>query len=246
MELKGKTALITGAAQRLGGAIAEGLARQGCDIVIHYHLSKEQAQATAAGIEGLGVRVTTIQADLSVPEEARQLILTVRDRGFAPHFLINSAAVYPRIEWQDIQWHDLDSTLRINSFAPFVLSREFSKLPEATAVLNMLDARMVDYDARHLAYHLSKRTLHDLTRILAFELAPRILVNAIAPGIILPDRSDHPELLEKYRQGNLLKRIGSIDEIIRTVLFLLTSDFITGQVLYVDGGRHIRGRFYGS
>jgi NAD(P)-dependent dehydrogenase (short-subunit alcohol dehydrogenase family) len=112
--------------------------------------------------------------------------------------------------------------------------------------VNVLDARMVDYDQHHLAYHLSKRLLHDLTRVLSCELAPDIRVNGIAPGIILPDRPDDPVLIEKYRQATLLKRIGTPEEYVQALLFLITNEFVTGQVIFVDGGRHLRGRFYGS
>jgi pteridine reductase len=246
MELQGKTALITGAAHRIGAAIAEHLASRGCRIALHYHASSEAAETTLKRLKTLGAEAVSLQADLSLPGEAARLLHRAVALGFSPNILINSAAIYPDSKWEDVEWFDFESTLKLNSFAPLSMTREFSRIPRAEAVINLLDARMVDYDRNHFAYHISKRILHDFTRIMSVELAPKITVNAVAPGIILPDRENDPELLEKYRKGNLLKKIGSVEEITRTVLFLLQSDFITGQVIFVDGGRHIRGRLYGS
>ena len=104
---------------------------------------------------------------------------------------------------------------------------------------------MVDYDAQHYAYHLSKRSLHDITRMLAVELSPAIRVNGVAPGIILPDRDNDPQLLEKYKSGTLLQRIGRVEEYTQSLLFLSTNEFITGQIIFIDGGRHLKGRLYG-
>lgn len=246
MNLKGNTALVTGAAHRIGAALAETLAAEGCRIILHYHSSEIEATQSLRRIKSLGVDAISLRADLSEPEEPEKLFTRAVEQGFSPGILINSAAAYPHTNWKTAEWPDFESSLRLNSFAPFSLMRTFAELPEAEAVVNLLDARMMDYDRRHLTYHVAKRLLHDLTRIMSMELAPGIRVNGIAPGIILPDREDDPELLEKYRKGNLLEKIGSLEDISRSLLFLLHSDFITGQVIFVDGGRHIRGRFYGS
>lgn len=246
MKLKGKTALVTGAAHRIGAALAETLAAEGCRIILHYHSSKTAAEQSLERIKSLGVDAISLQTDLSDPEGPEKLLSRAVEMDFFPGILINSAAAYPRGDWKTAEWRDFDSSLRLNSYAPFALMRAFAELPEAEAVVNLLDARMMDYDKHHLTYHIAKRLLNDLTRIMSVELAPGIRVNGIAPGIILPDREDDPELLEKYRKGNLLEKIGSLEDISRSLLFLLHSDFITGQVIFVDGGRHIRGRFYGS
>ncbi|MDY7028533.1 MAG: SDR family oxidoreductase [Spirochaetota bacterium] len=246
MSIHGKTALVTGAAHRLGAASAEALAAGGCGIVLHYHSSEHEAMQTARRIEAAGAELYMVQQDLGQPESAEELTEKVLDLGVSPDILVNSAGSYPRTDFARMQWNDLESALKLNSFAPFALSRAFSRLPRASCIVNVLDARMVDYDQHHLAYHLSKRLLHDLTRVLSCELAPDIRVNGIAPGIILPDRPDDPVLIEKYRQATLLKRIGTPEEYVQALLFLITNEFVTGQVIFVDGGRHLRGRFYGS
>jgi len=246
MKVKGKTALVTGGANRLGAAVAVALAEQGCGIVLHYHSSGHDAMTTAKKIEAAGAELYLVRQDLSRPEAAEELFQKLEELGAAPHILINSAGSYPRSDFNGMGWNDAETALMLNSFAPFSLSRQFSRLPAAACIINVLDARMVDYDRQHLAYHISKRVLHDLTRVLSVELAPGIRVNGVAPGIILPDHPKDPELVEKYRQGNPLKKIGTVEEYVRTVLFLISNDFITGQIIFVDGGRHLRGRFYGS
>jgi len=246
MHIKGKTVLITGAARRLGAAAAESLAAEGCSILLHYHTAEKQAMETAGHIEAAGSSVYLLRQDLSQPDSASELFEKIKSLEIIPDILINSAGSYPGSDFNSLQWTDTEAAFLLNAYTPFALAREFSRFDEAACILNILDARMVDYDRQHLAYHLSKRLLHDLTRILSIELAPRIRVNGIAPGIILPDRPDDPEVLEKYRRGNLLERLGSVDDYLRTVHFLLASDFITGQIIFVDGGRHLRGRVYGS
>jgi NAD(P)-dependent dehydrogenase (short-subunit alcohol dehydrogenase family) len=124
------------------------------------------------------------------------------------------------------------------------LSRRLAAQKRAGSIVNLLDARMLDYDRQHLSYHLSKRALWDLTRIGAIEFAPLIRVNAVAPGLVLPPTGKDTEYLEKLKHTNLLNRYGSPEDVARAVLFLIESPFITGQVIFVDGGRHMRGRVY--
>lgn len=222
------------------------LSERGCTIILHYNSSEHEAMRTAAKIEKSGPSPYLVQQDLSDPDGARKLFEKLKGLGAFPQILINSAGVYPSSDFESLDWSRAEQVFRLNSFAPFALSREFARLPEAESIVNVLDARMVDYDRQHLAYHLSKRLLQDLTRILSFELAPKIRVNGVAPGIILPEADMSAEVIEKYRKGNLLNRIGKPDEYTQTILFLLSNEFITGQTIFVDGGRHIRGSFYGN
>ena len=238
--------MISGAARRLGAATALALAERGSIIILHYNSSEREAMRTAAKIEESGPSPYLVQQDLSDPEGARKLFEKLNELGASPQILINSAGIYPPSDFGSLEWYQAEQVFRLNSFAPFALSREFADLPGAESIVNVLDARMVDYDRQHLAYHLSKRLLQDLTRILSFELAPEIRVNGIAPGIILPESDMSAEVIEKYRKGNLLQRIGTPEEYLQTILFLLSNEFITGQIIFVDGGRHIRGRFYGN
>lgn len=246
MRLEGKQVLITGAAHRMGAAAAIACADAGADIILHYHSSRQYAAETAAHIENLGRRVIQVQGDFTDPKAPEQILEKADAEGMSPHILINSASVYPRSTWDSMSFEELSESYLINTYAPLALSRSFARSRNPESILQVLDARMVDYDSMHYAYHLSKRSLHDITRMLAVELAPEIRVNGIAPGIILPDQGNDPQLLEKYKGGTLLQRIGRIEEYTQAVLFLSTNSFVTGQILFIDGGRHIKGRMYGT
>lgn len=246
MQLSSSTVLITGAARRLGRAAAEAFAAEGAQVVLHYHSSAEEAGELAKTLRSQGSRCMTIGADLSSAEEAEQLLPRVREAGFHPDLLVNSSSLWRRNSLADVEWDDLQSSLRLSAFAPLALSRSFAnELQGGGAIINVLDARIADYDRRHLSYHLSKRLLADLTRIMAVEYAPAVRVNGIAPGIILPPEGAGEELLERIRRATLLRRLGTVDEYRQALIFLASNAFLTGQLLYLDGGRSLRGRMYG-
>ena len=140
--------------------------------------------------------------------------------------------------------------MKINSLSPFTLTTRLHEHLEADdrcgAVVNFLDTRMLDYDKKHVAYHLSKRTLFAITRMASIEYAPRLRVNGVAPGLVLPPPGEDESYLDEWAHTNPLKTHGNGEQIAAAVLFLLWSRFVTGQVIYVDGGRHVKGRFYGS
>ena len=137
------------------------------------------------------------------------------------------------------------SNIRINTLAPLLLSRSFAKQTKQGVIINFLDSRIVEYDAQHAAYHISKRSLFTITRMLALEFAPSIRVNAVAPGLILPPEGKDINYLKEHAQNNPLKCYGDPQDIADAVLFLIRSSFITGQVIFVDGGYHIKGCTYG-
>jgi hypothetical protein len=245
MQLQGHTVLITGGARRLGRAAAEACAAEGADVVIHYHSSGNEAAELAEALRSSGRLALTVGADLSSPPEAAGLLARINEAGFYPDILINSSSLWRRNSFADISPEDLEGSLRLSAFAPLTLSREFAgRLDGEGAIINVLDARITDYDRRHLSYHLSKRMLADLTRIMAVELAPRIRVNGLAPGIILPPDGMDEELRERIRRAALLRRLGTVEEYRQALLFLAVNTFLTGQILYVDGGRSLKGRMY--
>ena len=250
MDMSGERVLVTGGARRLGKAVALAFAEAGADVVVHYHDSEKEARATAAEIEKrgkrFGVRATPVGADLSKEGDAAALIDRLSEGNLLPSVLINSASVYGSNTFAGVQRGDLERDAAITAYGPLELSRRFAELAGSGSIVNILDARMVDYDSQHLSYHLAKRTLFTLTRILAVELAPAIRVNGVAPGIILPPDDTPEKQLEKYRSATLLQTTGGTEDITRTVLFLVSSPFITGDVIFVDGGRHLRGRMYGE
>jgi pteridine reductase len=245
-EIRGKTVLVTGGAKRIGRAIALALARHGMNMVIHYHTSQHEAESAAAEVRTYGVKAWAVQADLSDLAQVETVIPTARALAGTLDILINSASIFPQNRLTDFTADDFMQNMHINALAPLWLSRAFAQQATEGVIINLLDTRIHGYDREHAAYHLSKRTLYTLTKMLSLELAPHIRVNGVAPGLILPPPGKDETYLEQQKQTNPLHRIGSLDDITEAIVFLLRSDFITGQVIYVDGGRHVKGAMYGS
>lgn len=244
--LQGQTALVTGAAQRLGRAISLALAEAGVNVVIHYHRSADEAEALRRELEVLGVGAWTVVADLGRPEEYQTLVTRALAAAGTLDILVNNASIFPRATLADVSWNDLLASLEVNAWAPFVLSREFHQHVGHGAIINLLDTRVQGYDWAHVAYILSKHALAVLTRMTALEYAPAIRVNAVAPGLILPPPGQDESYLQRLHDTVPLKRHGSAADIAAAVRFLLQSDFVTGQVLFVDGGRHLKENPGGS
>ena len=244
--LKGKTALITGSAKRIGRACALRLAREGADIIIHYNNSRKEAEELAGAIRMHGRNAWSVQQDLSEKDAGPLLMEKARSKSPEIDYLINSASIFPPSTVDDVDMEAFEQNLQINALSPFFLSRAFAQESEkAECIINFLDARIVDNDRQNLAYHISKRVLFSLTRILSMELAPRIRVNALAPGLIIPPPGMSDEYLKSRKNTNPLQKIGTLDQITDSLSFLLGNTFMTGQVLFVDGGRHLKGSFYG-
>ncbi len=243
--LAGKTALITGGAVRLGRATALAVAGQGADVVIHYHRSAAEAETLAEEIGRLGRRSWTLGADLADGEQAEGLMGRAIEAAGGVDILVNNASIYPTGRIDEVTAADIAVNMQIHAVAPLMLSRGLAGQGRGGKIVNFLDSRVGDYDRHHAAYHLSKRMLLTLTRMLALELAPAIAVNGVAPGLILPPAGQDPEAFEKLAGTNPMQRVGSSAEVTDAVLLLLRSEFITGQVIFVDGGRHMKGCVYG-
>lgn len=239
------TALVTGGAKRLGRAISLGLARQGLQVVIHYNDSERDAEETAREIDALGGTAWTLQADLADPEAVSLLFERAVDAAGPISCLVNNASIFPEGGLAELSLGALQDNMGINAYAPFVLGRSMAAQGGRGVIINMLDTRITDYDRNHVAYHLSKRTLFDLTRMMAVEFAPAMRVNAVAPGLILPPEGKDRAYLESLASTNPLNRYGGPDDVVEAVVFLLRAGFVTGQVIFVDGGRHMRGNMYG-
>ena len=246
MNLQGKTVLVTGAGKRIGRAIALGLARRGANIVVHYHSSAADARRTVGEIRALGVDALAVKADQANARQVRDAVgQAVRQFG-AIDVLVASAAVYQRTPFATLTEADWDFHLRANLKGPFLWSLEVGRrLQRSQRAGKMI--LFADWAARrpyrhYLPYLVSKAGVIGLTRALAVELAPRVQVNAIAPGPVLlpPDFTAAEE--RAVRRATLVKRIGSPRDIVAAVLYLLEGgDFVTGHTLYVDGGRLIAG-----
>jgi NAD(P)-dependent dehydrogenase (short-subunit alcohol dehydrogenase family) len=244
MQLKGKTALVTGGAKRVGRATALALAAEKVDVVVHYHESVEEAESLVEEIRAAGTKARSLGCDLSVEGEASALFERAVDTAGPIDILINNASIFPVGGLTDVDAAALELNMQIHALSPLALARALAAQGRPAHIVNFLDTKVLEYDRDHVAYHLSKRVLSALTRILAMELAPAVAVNAVAPGLILPPPGKDQKYLEEMASTNPLQRHGSPRDLTDAVLFLLRSRFITGQLIFVDGGRHMKGRFY--
>ena len=243
--LAGQTALVTGGANRIGRATVLALARAGVNVVVHYRSSVDDAEAVRVRAADCGVNVWTIQADLADSDAASQLIERACALAGPLDVLVNNASIYPSSTLLDMSADDITSNMQVNAISPCLIARSFAGPGRPGMIVNLLDARVTHSDDRHTAYHLSKRTLFTLTRMMAMEFAPSVRVNGVAPGLILPPPGEDETYLEKQASSSPLQRVGRVDDVTDAILFLLRSRFIAGQVIYVDGGFHMKGSMYG-
>jgi pteridine reductase len=236
--LSGRTALVTGGAVRLGRAIALGLASRGADIALHYNSSAEPARRTMEEIRALGRKCMLIQADLAQADSPKKIFEPAGASGRID-ILINSAAVFERGTLADTTPDIWERTLAVNLRAPFFLCRAFAEQTKSGDIVFLADARAGRPAAEHLAYALSKSAVVFLTRSLAKSLAPEIRVNAVAPGAILPPTGEGEEYLRRLIPRIPLGRSGTAEDVMRGVLYLLESPFVTGEVLRIDGGEYL-------
>lgn len=246
MELKGKTALVTGAAKRVGHEIALGLARRGANIVVHYNSSAADARRTVAEIEELGVQALAMKADQTSARQVRAAVQSALKRFGAIHVLVASAAVYRKTPFATLTERDWDDHLDANLKGPFLFALEVGRHMKARRIagkiITFADWAAIRPYANYLPYCVSKAGVICLTKSLAKALGPNIQVNAIAPGpVLLPPEFTKAEQ-QKVINSTIVKRIGSPQDIVNAVLFLIEGgDFITGHTLVVDGGRLIAG-----
>lgn len=231
-------ALITGAADRIGKEIALHLARLGYHIALHYNRSEEQAKQTQKTIADSGGTCLLFQANLDVPQEAAALLGEISKK-LHIRILINNASEFTKTSVFDKNYENMERLFRINFQAPYVLTKEFANIYNEGTVINILDAKITNYATEHFDYLLSKMTLEKFTKLTALQLAPHFRINGIAPGLILPPRDKNPEYLERLARGIPLKKTGSPENITHTVEYLIKNEFVTGQIIYVDGGEHL-------
>ncbi len=239
MNLIGQTVMITGSARRIGRALALHLAKAGADIFVHHGSSPADAEQTAAEIHALGRKAWVLQADLVDPEQARQLVSRAWDIQPFDH-LVNNAAIFEPVDWDTTSAADWQRTMDTNLTAPFLLSQQFAlKLTgKSGRILNILDWRALRPGSDHLPYTVSKAGLAALTKSLAIALAPNISVNGLALGAILPP-SDGANT-DKIIKDIPVKRWAELSEVGEAALFMLAGpQYITGEILHVDGGRHL-------
>ena len=245
MVFDSKTALVTGAAKRIGAAIAYALARKGANVVLHCRNSLDEAHKLAGVLRSsYGVKAWVESVDFAVPNAGKELFeRTLNATGGKLDFIVNSASAYSASSLDSLTDEDLATMMRIHVEAPLELIRGISSLNDSPkSVVNILDARIGSFDSTHAAYMLSKQSLANLTRDLALELAPRVRVNAVAPGAVLEEDGAPRESLLRLAAFNPMGQVGNPDDLAEAVLFLLGADFITGQTLFYDGGYNLRSR----
>jgi len=238
MDLEGVTALVTGGARRVGRAITLGLASAGCNVVIHHGSSSDEAQETATEARALGVAATVIQVDLA--SDAKSVFAAAAD--LAPiRILVNSAGVFPKDTLSAFSSEAWQEAMAVNALAPVVLTRDFAAQvgEEGGVVINVTDWRTERPYLEHFSYTLSKGALDTFTRAAAVALAPKIRVNAVALGAILPPPGKDAEYLRRLATDIPLQRTGGTEPVVDAVLALVRNEFITGEILRVDGGAHL-------
>ncbi len=231
---------MTGAARRIGRAVSLELGSRGANVVVHHSRSADAAASLVAELQALGVRAHSLQADLAVPEEAEDLVARVEERAGRIDALVNNASIFEPEALDAAALERLVRDVKVNAWAPFALTRALARRSARGQVVNLLDARVAGLDLAHAGYFLSKHLLAVITRMTALAFAPRLCVNAVAPGLILPPRGEDEGYLARLARRLPLERHGGPEDVARAVVFLLESDFITGQVLFVDGGQHLR------
>jgi len=243
MDLAGKTAIVTGSAKRVGRVIARFLAERGTNIVVHYNTSEADAREAVDELTGMGVHAEPMQADLTRADQVTAMVDGAVEAFGGVQILVNSAAVFPRTPFRELTEADWDRSIDANLKGPFLCAWRVGLHLLASGggkIVNIADwAGEMPY-ADYLPYCVSKAGVIGLTKALAVDLAPTVTVNAVSPGpVLLPEDFSQHEKQEVARQ-TAVKRIGSPEDIAATVRFLLEgSDFITGQVLKVDGGRSL-------
>lgn len=240
LPLEAKRILITGAARRVGRSLALAAARAGADIVLHYGQSRREAEELAVEIRALGRHAELLSADLNDAQQVEQLAQAALQNGPLDG-LINNASLFEPLSWDQTDLTEWNRHLMVNLTTPFLLSQAFARALPADAqgrIINLLDWRALRPGPDHLPYTISKAALAALTRSLAAALAPRITVNGLALGAILPpsDGGDAEGVLRLVPAG----RWAELREVDEAVLFLLSGPaYLTGEIIHLDGGRHL-------
>lgn len=240
-----ETALVTGAGLRLGRAIALDLAKRGWRIGVHHHTSAAAAQALVEEIECLGAKAVALQADLTRKDQLLSLVQRCAERLGPTTCLVNNAA---RFEWDSpdtLDWAGWQAELNVNLRAPAFLTQAFARaLPQDASgcVINMIDQRVCRPDPDYFSYTIAKSALWTATRTLAQALAPRIRVNALGPGPVLPNRRQSQADFERECRSTPLGRGATLEEVCAAIRFLLETPSVTGQIIVLDGGQHLAWR----
>ncbi len=246
--LEGRTALVTGSGRRVGAAIARALAREGMNLALHYHASREPAEALAAEVRARGRDALAIGGDLSSPEACHAVVDAAIERLGGIDLLVSSAARFDRVRFEDVDEAAIDRAFALNVRASFSLvarARESLRARRGSVVLITCTSASLPY-RNYLPYVVGKGATRQLMRTLAIELAPEIRVNAVAPGTVLAPESMDQAAIDALAARTLLGRVGSADDVAEAVVYLARAEFVTGHELLVDGGVVLAGAHSGE
>ena len=243
MQLRAGVALVTGAGRRVGRAIALALAAREMRVVVHYHASAAEADETVRLARDAGAPdAWAIAADLRDPAAARRLVDEAAARGGALDVLVNSAAEMHRTSFADVTPAEWDDVMALNLRAPFFCAQAAARhlAPRGGAIVNIADLAGMEAWPAYIPHGISKAGVLQLTRALAYALAPAIRVNAVVPGAVMLPEHWSAEDAARLVRTTPLARLGTPEDVARAVVYLLESDYVTGDALIVDGGRHVR------
>jgi pteridine reductase len=240
MELPGKVALVTGGARRVGRTLSIALGNAGADVIVNYNTSARAAQEVVEELEQLGRRARAVQADVSEQTAVRELIARVQAEFQRLDILVNCAATFESQPFLEIQGSDWDRVLAVNLKGPFMLMQASAPLLSAHGrgiIVNVADLSAFQAWPSYAHHSVSKAGLVHLTRVAARALGPAIRVNCIAPGTVLPPEGYTEIGGDGTSDRRVVERAGEPEDVARALLFLIESEFITGQTVIVDGGR---------
>jgi pteridine reductase len=241
MNLAGKTALVTGGARRVGRELTIALSRAGANVVVNYHNSAAEADQLVAELTASGVNASSCQADVSRSEHIRALIDHVSDRHGQLDILVNSASRFESAPFADIEEADWRRVLDVNLTGPFLLCQAALPLLRAGSgtanIVNIVDLSALQPWPSYAHHAVSKAGLLHLTKVMARALAPKIRVNAIAPGTVLPPDGYDGTAGDGTSDRRVVGPMGSPEDVVKALFYLIENEFVTGQALVVDGGR---------
>lgn len=233
-----QAALVTGGATRLGRYFSEALADAGYDIALHVNRSREEAEQVASAIRAKGRECEIFPCDF-LSDDLNDLLQSAKQRFPGLNLLLNSASAYEPAPIAATELAMLETQFRVNMFTPLLLTRHFAEAVQEGQVINIIDNKVAYHQYPYAAYLLSKNSLAEMTRMAALEFAPRIRINGIAPGVVLPASQRTSDYLEWRIDGIPLKRQGDPAHLVQALHYLLNNPFVAGQILFVDGGESI-------
>ena len=245
---RARAVLVTGAARRIGRGLALGFAQRGWDVAVHFGKSAREAGDVVSDIASLGHRAVALQADLRVEEQVRRLVPACVESFGGLDCVLNCASQFDEDSAKDFGYAKLLETTAINVAAPLTLARSLYEIvPDAAlddeslrgVVINLLDQKLYNMNPDYLSYTLTKAALANAIVALAMELAPKVRVVGLAPGLTLISRDQTPEEFETAHRGTPLRRASSVEDLVIAACYLADAQGVTGTTLVVDGGQHL-------